>query len=302
MNLQVRNYQIGKELGRGTFGVTYYGYDTVKQREVAVKTIDINKSISIGSDLSSINDEIQTLREITGTDCSKYIACFYDSFQDNFQGVPTMFIISEYIKGNSLTDFIIANNAQIHFTVLWPLYLQLLIGLKFIHSKGYAHRDIKTDNILITEDFTIKYIDFGLACLQRCQVTSCTNTCKGLGGTLFYMPPEFFNGTYVESLEASQAHDMWSLAIVMSEMALGIRNFPFKLLKDDNSTCLPEDQIMAHIAQAPEYYADYQLDFKDGRTNKFLDSLLVNNWRKRPNVWTAKRMFVNNVLAKVWIQ
>jgi len=75
--------------------------------------------------------------------------------------------------------------------ILWPLFLQLLLGLNFIHNKGYSHRDIKPNNILITKDYTIKYIDFGIACLAECRVSECTNICGGINGTLNYMPPEF---------------------------------------------------------------------------------------------------------------
>lgn len=296
--MNVRNYQISKELGRGTFGVTYLGYDTINNREVAVKTIDIRKSRELGANLDSINEEIDTLKEISGGDCSKYVACYYESFQDNFGGTDTMFIISEYISGGSLTDFIVANSGTIPPTVLWSLYLQLLIGLKYIHERGYAHRDIKPDNILITDDYTVKYIDFGLACLEKCRVASCTNTCKGSPGTLFYMSPEFFNGTHQDSLASSKAHDIWSLAVVMFEMAHGLNVVPFQVITPDGSSVLPKDQIKANISRAPAFSANYTLD--DGRTNTFLNSLLVNDPSYRPTVEMSQSILINLVFAKVW--
>lgn len=78
--MNVHNYQLLQELGRGTFGITYLGYDIVNRRNVAIKTIDINKSKELGTDISGINEEIETLKEITGTNCSKYVACYYESF------------------------------------------------------------------------------------------------------------------------------------------------------------------------------------------------------------------------------
>jgi len=296
--MSVRNYQIGQELGRGTFGVTYLGYDAINGRQVAVKTIDINKSREMGADLDSINEEINTLKEISGDNCSKYLACYYESFQDSFNGVDTMFIISEYINGGSLTDFIRNNNGSIPPSVLWSLYLQLLLGLRFIHERGYAHRDIKPDNILITEDYTIKYIDFGLACLQQCRVMSCTNTCKGTPGTLLYMPPEFFNGTHEDSVSASKAHDVWALALVMFELAHGLNIYPFQIFTPDGSAVLSNEQMMANIAQAPTFSSNYTLD--DGRTNIFLNSLLIQNWHSRPTVEIAQDILNDQVLAKVW--
>ena len=295
----INNYQIGHELGRGTFGVTYYGYDTANNREVAIKTIDINKSMQMGADINSINEEINTLKEISGGDCSKYVACFYESFRDVLNGVDTVFIVSEYINGGSLTDFIKNNNGIIPPTALWSLYLQLILGLKFIHDRGYAHRDIKPDNILITEDYTIKYIDFGLACLQRCKITACTNTCRGSPGTLLYMPPEFFNGTREESLDGSKAHDLWSLGVVMFELAHGINMYPFDILTPDKSSLLPNDQLISNIASAPQYSSNYILD--DGRTNNFLTDILINNWRLRPTVDMSESILIDNVLSKLWV-
>lgn len=299
MNKNIRNYRIGQELGRGAFGVTYYGVD-VNNRPVAIKTIDINKSKQLGADLSAINEEIKILREISASNCSKYIACFYESFQDVFNGVPTVFIISEYVNGTSLTDFV-ANytnefNSYISPQVLWPLYLQLIIGLKFIHKKGYAHRDIKPDNILITEDYTIKYIDFGLACLQRCNLSTCVNTCRGTPGTMLYMPPEYFTGNRSNTLESAKAHDIWSLGVVMFGLAQA-GNYPFQLF-DNNNHVLSNNQIMANISVAPQFTSDYVLD-NDGRTNNFINSVLINDWRSRPDIFAVKRTLVNNVLAKV---
>ena len=104
--MRIRNYELGQELGRGTFGVTYLADDIVNKRRVAIKTIDIEKSKQLGASMNSIQEEISTLRDINGNKCNKYMACYYESFIGDLRGIPSVFIVSEYIEGGSLTAFI----------------------------------------------------------------------------------------------------------------------------------------------------------------------------------------------------
>jgi serine/threonine protein kinase len=68
--------EIKKELGRGAFGVTYLGYDKERGKNVAVKTIDVKKSTEKGADLSTINEEIETLKSLSSEpNFYKYIDC-----------------------------------------------------------------------------------------------------------------------------------------------------------------------------------------------------------------------------------
>lgn len=286
-------YQTLRELGRGKFGIVYLGYDLHSARYVTIKTIDIKGSEKLGVNIESINNEINALKELSKDGCNQYIQCYYDNFEYNLNGRSTIFIILEYVEGISLSTYIKENPGNLRPNILWPIILQLLQGLKFIHDKGYAHRDIKPDNVLITNDLRIKYIDFGLACSD----TLCYNKCKNDRGTLLYMPPEFFNGTGLNSLQNSKAHDIWSLNMLLFELANGKYKLPFNIYASDGST-LSSDQVKINIANAPQFSSNYILD--DGRTNYFLNRSIVSDWKNRYNIHQLIDIYLNNVLSIVY--
>jgi maternal embryonic leucine zipper kinase len=289
----MEQYSLIRELGRGNFGITFLGIDKNTGQNVAIKAINIQESSKRGADLTAIHDEIDTLTYLASDhkEGSKYLAKYYTSFTSHLDGVQTIFIISEYIEGTDLYGFISKYPpAKIPVDLLWPVFTQLLLGLKYIHSNDYAHRDIKPENILITKTGEIKYIDFGLACLRKCRRDLCKNTCKSRGGTYLYSPPEFYKGDYIITLDTEKAHDIWSLGVVMHELTFGKYKFPF------NVTTSSKYQIEQNIAKAPIFMYEYQDD--DGRTLSYLKEILINDLRKRPTVGQALYLLLDRIFAK----
>lgn len=298
----LQRYKLGHELGHGSFGVTYIADDIYMRQVVAVKVINIAKFTRRfnSNSIPSINDEIATLKMLTlgiegdphNKENTKYIVNYVDDFEDLHHGQPCIFIVSEYISGNDLfhiLDHNQKNKMNIGYNNICGLFLQLILGLKYIHSMGLAHRDIKPENIMLTNDGNIKYIDFGLSCMKKCPTNApCNNICEGKPGSLHYAPPEYATSSYTASLELSQAHDIWSLGILMYVLANG--KFPYRNHWDFNN-------LFSYIRIAPEWGSSYQVDLADNRINNFINSILINNYKNRPSITMVYHNFINNVLC-----
>lgn len=274
-------YTIGQELGRGTFGVTYKGYDNQLYKDVAIKIIDIEKSTQLGANETEIMNELNAVRILSGvspygTGCFPYIACYYDSAKILFDNRPSIMAVSEYIDGGSLQNYINTHRTQIKPIELWTMMEQMISALNHIHSMGFAHRDIKPDNIMIEKATgTLKIIDFGLACTTKCIAGP---------GTLNYIPPEVFNSKYINGLKEAQAHDIWSMGIVFYQLAN--LEYPFRVT-DKNGNYLKTKDIQNNIVNEkliPSHYTGSKIFFVSNDTfNYIIDSMLTRDWNKRPD-------------------
>ena len=116
-------------------------------------------------------------------------------------------IVMEKCMGGDLFDAVQENRFDL--VVLKKVFRQILVGIEYIHGKGYAHLDIKLDNIMLMDKSkdnpVVKIIDFG------CSMECCSEQLQGcfLCGTYGYIPPEIIQGVF------SQKSDMWSFGVVV---------------------------------------------------------------------------------------
>jgi serine/threonine protein kinase len=276
------------------------GMDRSQNRPVAIKIIDLIAFNRHRNSVPSIEEEIETLKILSETPDAQYMTQYYDSFIHTFKGTPSQFIISEYVAGRTLRERL----DRVHHISrenVSALFYQLLLGLKHIHTQGYAHRDIKPDNIMMTAGHRIKYIDFGFACLAQCRVEPCRNLCQGHPGSPLYTPPHYYDPIDHHSgerdLERAQAHDMWSLGMTMWVMINPPYYFPFDAYAGGDY--FPIKKIIRNIRRGRIHPSNYGGDFADRRLNLFVESLLITDWEARPTIETAIQLFTDQVLTQV---
>ena len=221
----LKHFQIKKLLGKGGMGVVYLGRDTRLNRPVAIKILR--------PDLTANKDrQRRFLQEARAAASITHpaIAQIYDV--DEADGMT--FIAMEYIEGKTISKLIA--NQELDLVGAVEIALHVAEGLSRAHKSNIVHRDIKSENIMLTRDGQTKLLDFGLAKLldpptddertetyhETVETKTLPETKAGIVlGTVTYMSPEQARGKPV-----NQSSDVFSLGIVLYEMVSG--ELPFK--------------------------------------------------------------------------
>ncbi len=203
----VSHYRVLEKLGQGGMGVVYKAEDTRLKRIVALKFLPA-EAVAGEEERARFAREAQAAAALDHPN----ICTVYEI--DEAEGRP--FIAMACIEGQSLKARLQEGPLRLEQTL--DLAAQVAEGLQAAHEKGVVHRDIKSANIMITEKGQAKIMDFGLA--QLAGQTRVTRTGSTLG-TPAYMSPEQAQGNPVD-----HRSDLWSLVVVLHEMAAG--QLPFK--------------------------------------------------------------------------
>ena len=204
----ILHYKILKELGSGGMGVVYKAEDTKLKRDVAIKFLP-RQIAANDEDRERFKIEAQAAAALNHPNIATIHAI------EEMDG--DLFIVMEYIKGRELRELIIDNN-QLSINKALNYATQIASGLQAAHKKGVTHRDIKSANIMITNEGQVKIMDFGLAKVRGgAQLTKVGTTL----GTAAYMSPEQAQG-----LKTDHRTDIWAFGVVLYEMLTGQLPFP----------------------------------------------------------------------------
>ncbi len=204
-------YEVLDLLGHGAVGRVYRARQPALGREVAIKVL--RQSFA---DTPRVYDRF--LREARAVGCVEHpnVVQIFDAGLTE-GGLP--YLVMELVEGEALTHRIAREGRLRPFEAL-HIGAQVLAGLEQAHRAGVIHRDVKPDNVLVTEENVAKIVDFGVARLEAVSNESQLTQRGEVLGTPAYLSPEQAIGTRVDAKA-----DAWAASVLLYEMATGRRPF-----------------------------------------------------------------------------
>src|SRR5438876_773811 len=244
---QFGRYEVRSLIGSGGMGEVYLARDIHLGRLVALKVL-LEKFTASKGHLRRFEQEARATSALNHPN----ILTIHEIGQVD----STYFIATEFVEGRTLRQVISRTGPGLAKAV--EIAIQVSSGLAAAHAAGIIHRDIKPENIMLREDGYVKILDFGLAKLIEDQLLSQPITLNqstlpnietlsgAIVGTIQYMSPEQLRGLPVDARS-----DIWSLGVVLYEMAVG--RAPFR----GNSNA---DVIVTVLEKEPSPVTDYLQD------------------------------------------
>jgi serine/threonine protein kinase/DNA-binding SARP family transcriptional activator len=197
-----QRYRLEDEIGEGGTGIVYRGFDTLLERNVAVKVL--NRTLFSQEASQRILTEAQAIARLSHPN----IVVIHDAGE----AYGAFYLVLEYLEAGTL-----AENMPTSLDDIIQISLFICAALSQVHNLGIVHRDLKPENVMITPDGTAKLMDFGLARFETSRLTQEGN----ILGTVSYMAPEQALGK-----EIDPRADLYALGVMLYEMTT--KKLPFR--------------------------------------------------------------------------
>ncbi|KAK4602091.1 hypothetical protein RGQ29_011237 [Quercus rubra] len=195
------NFDTSRELGDGGFGTVYYG-KLHDGRVVAVKRLYENNLKRV----EQFMNEVEILTKIRHKNLVTLYGCTSKRSRE-------LLLVYEYIPNGTVADHLHGNRSKSGL-LTWPVRLSIAIesaeALAYLHVSDVIHRDVKTNNILLDENFQVKVADFGLSRLFPTDVTHVSTAPQGTPG---YVDPEYY-----QCYQLTDKSDVYSFGVVLIEL------------------------------------------------------------------------------------
>ena len=200
-DIYLRDYKLIERIGFGAHGIVFKSIKKEENKIYVIKQIPLfNKNIN---NIEEAKNEALILKKLN----CKFIVKYYESFEEN----NTFNIVMEYCEKGDLSSLLSKlkkKNKYLKENQIWLFFIQICIGLSYIHYKKILHRDLKTQNIFLNKDLNIKIGDLGIA-----KILEGTNHANTLIGTPFYLSPEI-----CEEKPYNEKSDVWALGCILYEL------------------------------------------------------------------------------------
>ncbi|WP_329554072.1 protein kinase domain-containing protein [Streptomyces sp. NBC_00696] len=254
-------YQLRDLLGEGGMASVHLAYDSVLDRQVAIKTLHTE----LGREQAfreRFRREAQAVAKLTHTN----IVSVFDTGEDALDGTTMPYIVMEYVEGRPLGSVLDEDMRQfgaMPADKALKITADVLAALDISHEMGLVHRDIKPGNVMMTKRGVVKVMDFGIARAMQSGVTSMTQTGMVVG-TPQYLSPEQALGRGVDARS-----DLYSVGIMLFQLVTG--RLPF----DADS---PLAIAYAHVQEEPVAPSSINRSLPPA-----VDALVARALKKNPN-------------------